>query len=288
MKHIMMALLLCASHSLSAQEMWGNSTGNYSGAPALLLNPSSPVGAPYRYHINVLTVDNFIYNTYFYFPAENKGVLTGEFSNNDVQFDNLNASTQSGFARTLAIGPSFIVNNGHSAWAVHTAYRNQFSAIDLPYEMVKMFSENFDYAPYLSQDFHSDPFSIQLLSWGEIGFTYGRVVHSSEKHWISCGATLKGLAGFDAATLDIQQIDYQFPDTATGLFHVFDASLSYAFDPNASFDAGNLFKVRGTGLGTSLGVTYMRYRDESAFACNASPHRKYRYRAGISLIDIGA
>src|SRR5688572_14523340 len=108
MKHIMMVLLLCTSHSLSAQEMWGASSSNYSGAPGILLNPSSLVGAPYKYHLNILTVDNFVYNTYFYFPAEHRVVphtLDGNFGNADVQFDNLNASPQSGFARTLAIGP---------------------------------------------------------------------------------------------------------------------------------------------------------------------------------------
>lgn len=272
--------------------MWGHSSSNYSGTAGILLNPSSAVGAPYKYTINILTGDHYFHNTYFYIPAESKLVSStfrGEWSNTSVEYDALHTTPQSGFFHTLTIGPSFYVNKGTSAWGFHTAYRNSMSAVNVPYSIVKMVSEKFDYAPYLGQDFHSDPFSVSMLSWGEAGATYGKVLFSNEKNYIKWGATVNVLAGFDAAVLDVHKLEYQFPDSATGLFHEVDASLSHAFDKSGDFNPGSLFAIRGWGASTSLGVTYIHNRDENAYACGATgSHRKYQYRIGLSVIDLGA
>ena len=276
---------------MHAQEMWGISSSNYSGTTGVLLNPSSIVGAPYKYTINILSGDHYFQNSYFYIPSDNKVVastLRGEWSNATVKYDALHTTPQSGFFHTLTIGPSFYLNNGQSAWGFHTAYRNEISALDVPYTIVKMVSEKFDYAPYLNQDFHSDPFSIAMLSWGEVGVTYGKVLLTAEKDYIKWGATVNALAGFDGAYLDVRKLEYQFPDSATGLFHSVDASLAHAFDKSGDFNTGSLFAVRGMGASTSLGATYIHNRDENAFQCSEKGgHRKYQYRLGISLIDIG-
>src|SRR3954467_11820139 len=58
--------------SASAQEMWGFSNSNYSGNMGIFLNPSTIVGAPYKYEINIIAADIFAENNYVYFPRNKK------------------------------------------------------------------------------------------------------------------------------------------------------------------------------------------------------------------------
>ena len=54
------------------QEMWGINNSNYAGNLGIALNPSSIVGAPYKYDINIMTMDIFLQNNLAYIPASDK------------------------------------------------------------------------------------------------------------------------------------------------------------------------------------------------------------------------
>src|SRR5690606_8883306 len=76
-KKLLFLLMLFSIQYASGQEMWGISNSNYSGNMGIFLNPSTIVGAPYRYELNVLAGDFFAENTYVYFPKEKNIVLNG-------------------------------------------------------------------------------------------------------------------------------------------------------------------------------------------------------------------
>src|SRR6478752_10235393 len=101
---------LCFS-SASAQEMWGFSNSNYSGNMGIFLNPSTIVGAPYSYEINVLAADIFAQNNYIYFPKSNRIVLNsmlGRQTEGKAEKDIFTTTSEYGFGRLLVIGPSYI------------------------------------------------------------------------------------------------------------------------------------------------------------------------------------
>ena len=70
MKKIILSLCILISHFSYGQEMWGISNSNYSGNMGIFLNPSTIVGAPYKYEINIIAGDFFAENSYIYFPKE--------------------------------------------------------------------------------------------------------------------------------------------------------------------------------------------------------------------------
>src|SRR5882724_3538311 len=95
----------------SAQEMWGISNSNYSGNMGIFLNPSTIVGAPYKYELFLVGADLFGQNSYMYSPSDRKIItrsIFGTAPNETNWFDNYKGATQNGYAHTLIIGPSYI------------------------------------------------------------------------------------------------------------------------------------------------------------------------------------
>jgi hypothetical protein len=291
MKHtIMLALLLAAAWPSHGQEMWGMRYSNYGGTQAVLLNPSAITGTPYRVSVNLLTTDVFLQNSFFYVPSGSTsvpGILGSQFGD-DIKYDIYSPKPQQAFTHLQVTGPSFSIDNGRWAWGFHSALRNQFSLLDVPYDVIKLLSEDFHYDPFVSRTFHSDPFTAAFLSWGEYGATAGKVLLNNDRHYLKAGITLNYLAGYDAGFLSVNRLDYTFNDSSAVLFHVFDATLSHAVDPEGNLDAGSLLTQRGSGLSTSFGVTYIWGRDNEAYRAKHAGAAKYRLRAGLSVVDLGS
>ena len=57
--------------------MWGISNSNYAGNMGINLNPSTIVGAPYKYEIHYFSMDNFAQNSYIYLPAGANVIVRG-------------------------------------------------------------------------------------------------------------------------------------------------------------------------------------------------------------------
>jgi len=95
--------------------------------------------------------------------------------------------------------------------------------------------------------------------------------------------------GFDGIYLDVKKLDYAFHDSTTAIIHSIDATLDHAVDASGNFSGGSLFAIRGLGASTTLGVTYIRHHNRAAYDCNnfSDRNKKYQYRLGASLIDLG-
>ncbi len=277
----------------SAQEMLGISNSNYSGNMGIFLNPSTIVDAPYKYEFNLIAGDFFAQNTYMYSPTDRKIIsrsLFGTVPNEINWFDNYNGATQKGFAHTLIIGPSYINDSkGTEAWGFHTAYRNEVSALDVPASLAKYVYQKYNYAPFNNQTFNSNPFSAAWLSFVELGGTYGKVYMETEKDFVKWAATVNVLVGLDGLYLDARKLNYTVVDTTLAVAHTVDATLAEALDAKNSGGLGSIFPIRGMGLSTTLGVTYMHKRHPGSYECGdiADALPKYQYRAGLSLIDFG-
>ncbi len=282
-------LFLCF-HYASAQEMWGISNSNYSGNMGIFLNPSTIVGAPYRYEINILAADIFAENNYVYFPRDRKIVLNslqGRGSEDKAQRDIFSNSPVYGFGKVLLIGPSYINSKRDDrAWGFHTAYRAEISAPKVPAAISKYIYEEYDYAPFLNRRFSSDPFAVAMLNWYELGGTYGKVIRETEFSYLKGAATVNALLGTNGSYFDVSKMDYTVVDSSSIIMHSMDMTMAHTMVPN---NFGSFFAIRGIGGSTTVGLTYMRKRKKSGFECdNGADHiKKYNYRIGISAIDIG-
>ena len=280
------------STRVSAQEMWGISNSNFSGNMGIQLNPSTIVAAPYKYELHYFSMDLFAQNNYIFLPAKANVIangITGKLGSEKNFYDLFRDDPQSGFGHVDVIGPSFIYNNGHRAWGIHTAFRNELSALDVPTPVAKYIYEKYRFKPFVNKSFSSNPFSVAYMSWAELGGTYGKVLIEKERDFLKAAITGNVLFGFDGLYLDARKFDYTILDNSAVIIHSMDATIAHAVDQNGNADFGNIVKLRGFGISTTLGATYIRHRRRGAFDCNntADNFKKYKYRVGLSLMDFG-
>jgi hypothetical protein len=282
--------ILFSSRVCNAQEMWGISNSNYSGNMGIFLNPSTIVGAPYKYEINLIAADLFAENTYFYFPKEENAVLrtlTGNPPEGKKYFFLKSDGRENGFGHALIIGPSYINNsNDEFAWGLHTAFRSELSATNIPATLAHMLYDGFNSPQFYNQKLSHKPFQAAMATWGELGGTYGRVYSQSETTYLKWAATGNVLIGFNGMYIDASKFDHTLIDSSLMTIHSMRAQFAHA---PANDDDDSFLGLRGAGLSTTLGVTYMKNRIGGGFACNNNNDRikKYKYRIGVSLMDLG-
>lgn len=272
--------------------MWGISNSNYSGNMGIQLNPSTIVAAPYKYELHYFSMDIFAQNTYIYLPAKANVIIrgmTGKLGSEKNFYDLYRGNFQTGFGHVNIMGPSFISNDGHKAWGFHTALRNELSALPVSTTMAKYIYEKYKYDPFVNHSYSSDPFAVAYMSWAELGGTYGKVLIERGENFLKFAVTGNLLLGFDGMYLDARKLDYTILDTSTVIFHSVDATIGHALDVNGNTGAGNFLKLRGFGLSTTAGITYIRHRNRGAYDCNktSDDFKKYDYRIGLSLMDFG-
>ncbi len=286
---ILIVFISFAFGDAKAQEMWGISNSNYAGNMGLFLNPSSIVGAPYRYDINIIALDLFAQNNYVYVPRK-EGIIFqaigGNIGSGRVFQDNYNGRNSKAFGHLLVIGPSYIRNLESKAWGIHSAYRNEISVLYAPSHFSKFVYEKYAYPEGFGIRNSSERFSAAWLGWVELGGTYGKVLRESEKHYLKAAATVNILLGMHGTYLDVRTFDYTVADTSRMVIHSMDATLAHS---TGNSGTAAIFGLRGLGLGTTLGLTYVHKRQSSGYECRkiADNVKKYKYRIGLSLMDLG-
>lgn len=251
----------------------------------IFLNPSEIVGAPYKYEINILAGDFFAENSYIYFPKDKHIVWNSITGNNEPGKDysyRTGDPTQKGFGHTLIIGPSYIKNNGDWAWGLHSALRTEVSVLDVPTELAYLGYSDFHDPAIFGKRYNSTPMSFAGANWLELGGTYGRVRLETENDYLKWAATGNILLGFNGYYGDIQKLDYTLIDSSNAVVHNADMVIGETVEEP-------FIALRGAGLSTTLGATYMHKRRQGGFECNRSNDniKKYDYRVGVSLIDLG-
>jgi len=287
---LMFFIGFCTMNS-HAQEMWGYANSNYAGIMGLHLNPASIVGVPYEYEVNVLAVDVFYDNNYMYLPklsdVNTKTTTTedGTVTNNTTFVVYDSPSDKHAYASGLILGPGYLKNKNKSAWAVHTAMRTVASANSIPSALIKGFSTDFDYGPLHNIAFKDMKVHAAAIAFGDLGFTYSKVYLNHDAHWLAWGATLKGIVAFDAMYLHANVGGYSIPDSSSLSMNNVNLDYGHAL----ATDGGGAMNIRGYGGGVDLGVVYVHKRNQGAYECgkDADRRKRYKYKVGVSLIDLG-
>jgi hypothetical protein len=278
-----------------SQEMSGISHSNFSGNMGMDFNPSLFVGSPYLYEWNFLSGDIFIDNNYLYRKrlSDRFDDVDNTDGSNDSQIGNYSdAATMDAYSSIRLRGPSYIRNSEKFSWGIHTAIRSATSVTNAPTHLVKFIKEGYDYSPQHDIQYDSDPFRAASMIWGELGGTYGKKIYEvREKKYLAAAATLKIIGGFDAAFIDFDQLNYVV--TSPDSFDLDVISTTGSYGHSFTDDENTLkkpFKLRGYGVGLDLGLTYYHKRKHGSGDCNKSAEilKKYAFRAGLSILDVGA
>ena len=277
---------------MTAQEMLGISNSNFAGNMGMALNPSLFVGSPYMSEWNIISGDLFVDNDYTYLKRRSSLItksLSGESVPEEQFSDYYTTTTKNAYGNVFLRGPSYIKNNDNFSWGFHTAFRSNLSATDVPFHVAKFIKEGFDYVPQHDIRYVSTPFRSATMAWGELGGTYGRkLLERRGKSYLAGAVTLKFILGFDAAYTNLTTFDYELPSSDTLIVNNATGEYAHALSDGEK-SLAKPFAIRGYGGGIDIGFTYYRGKVHGSEDCNRTAEnlKKYKYRLGFSVIDIG-
>ncbi len=290
-----------------AQEMFGLTTGNYSGINGVMLNPASMINSKLYMDVNIVGFDFALENNAVY--IKNKDFTRDNLFNNEMQvndenarpdrytlFDHYNRDVKSAFQNLRILGTGAMINYKRNAFGFSTQIRNVVSMHEFPFHVAKFAYDGLDYYPQHGIRYRGADFSLMQMTWAELNFSYARKLISRQEYSFSFGLTVKRLMGYSGLLLDVQEIDYMQENDSVLYIYDMNAQIGYSlpmrYDSNVFETGDKLFK--GHGWGMDIGFVYQKndvdllhrgiYREPSL--CGQK-HQNYVYKLGVSLLDIG-
>ncbi len=288
-KQIFVFLFVMIPRIVTAQEMLGIANSNFAGNMGLELNPASIATMGYRFEFNILSGDIFLQNDYIHFPA-NK-IPYGKFATlssipHEEIYDHYNKPAKNAYTNLLLKLPSAVWRREKNAFGIHFAVRSQSSANSVPYHLAKFIWEGSDFSPQHQTDFKSPRYRAAGIVFGEIGLSMARQLKYKHGNLLAGGVTLNALLSMDGIYINSDKMDYRFEDES--LLIVDDINLEYGHALPADGKKSYL-QPRGFGASLSLGVQYLYRYNAQAYkpGMGGTRLKKYIYKVGFSLIDIG-
>lgn len=284
MKAIQLTILLsCSILGAFAQDLPGFRTSNYNGVIGVFTNPANAAQNNYAWDVNFFSMGLNLGNNNASFSLKNMSKLTEGDSVINQLIGKPGQSSSALFGADIKPISVLIGLNRKNGIALTTRTRVLFNTTDVDGSLAKQIADqgsngNFPYSISSDKDMR-----ITGNAWAEVGFTYGRVLMDKGKHFIKVGVTGKYLAGVANAFVNIDKLKGTLnQDPATQDVYLKDASGSLEIGMGGvsfnDFDAKELTSFKSTGIGADLGLIY-EYRPEQ---------KKYKYRIGVALTDIGS
>lgn len=273
---LFIGVLLLLVIKTNAQEELGYVNSNYAGVNSLGINPSFNVDSKIFIDVHVIGAHLFAHNNAGYFPQEHFSLLTGKTG--DLVFDEREV-TKRGFVKTEIMGPSVAVSWKKHSFGLFTKFRSYLDA-SLSSKLFILALDGFNYDKYIGDQL-SEKGTMAFLSWFETGLSYGYMHKLDNKHTLDFGINVKRLNGIGSAAVSMDQFDFILNQNK-------DISIITASGGYRLSDVGwNI----GKGFGFDLGVNYQkklydieRYEPNAKGNCK---HIDYKYRLGLSFLDIG-
>ena len=308
-KLLLLSLSLCSFLlQLRAQSFLGLNTGNYAGVTGVMLQPASIVDSRYKFDINLISSGVNYSNNYFL--VDRSAILKFNKNNfNDYQSFKANYLT----VRNLSTGEKvfFNINNRtqvplsfmatlgkKSAIAVNIQSRSKIQGRGISGDLASMAYNGFYYPPLNNTSIDASGIAIQSLNWVEVGLTYGRVLYSSDKHFIKAAFTAKYLAGI--ASLNMSSNDFRIGVNSDSSINFNSSNFNYNHNKNADFNMvfDKSFRPDATSFGFDAGLVYeyrgnldkfkyIRRDDEKSYEAERRDVNKYIFKLGVSLLDAG-
>ncbi len=306
-KIFLISIIALFSGETFSQISLGLVNGNYSGSNSLMINPSLMANSRLKADINLFSINAFEENNYLYFPARESSLIKlfngaydyrlyakpyGDGERRVCSYYD-NKSLKNIFENVRITGPSAMLSVHDHVFAVSTGFRAMSSTRRLPYNLANFSYYGMDFKPQHNVYFMDDNYDIASMAWGEVKFSYATVFNrSNNNHWsvgISAGPAF-GYAGAYMSGGDTRYIAYN--DSILNVEHL-DAEFGLSLPVNYDADDVNYFDqvIKGYGWGMDIGVSW-QYRDkpyQKRFPrnCYKRTFEDYKFRVGVSILDIG-
>ena len=278
---------------------------NYAGTDVLFSNPAGMHHQKDWLSIHLLTFDAFFSNDYMFLAKEDFKFLdlvsgnlnipmhpTG-YSEGERPFYIYDRSAKTRLDLDLKLqGPAAMYILKNHAIAIFTGARAYMNTRNITPDLGRLIYYGFGYNPQHDQNYSLKNFNGSFLAYGEVGISYAYQWNQrSFSNW-NFGISIKKLFGVGGVYAYADNVSYNVINDTTLDLPGLDAS--FGFSMPADYN-GNDFPtspyVNGKGWGFDFGVEYQELIDRqgidpSTKAC-AQKHYDYKYRIGVSLMDIG-
>jgi hypothetical protein len=292
-----------------AQNMLGVAFGGYSGITSAQINPALMTGSKVYLDINFIGANAFVQNNMYYFPPgyntiwnllTKPGYLIndgGEFKFGRTYNYYNNDRNKYIAINEIILGPSAMLQKGKHSFGLSTALRSVHTANHVPYQIpVVIYQGTF-------QDFHFINFddydySFVSMSWGEINLSYAYDFYEFRNNKLTIGATAKLLLGYEGIYTTIENSNYIFVGNNTVNILNLNSEIAYSLpvsyddlDENSIVNFASKPIVKGIGEGLDIGLVYTKteapgHSLDRRRIC-AQPYQPYKFRVGLSIMDIG-
>ena len=282
------ALLFTASHPSTAQQFIGLNTTKYAAIQHMATNPAwvNNAGSGMEimpFSVNALAGTNayYFYRKFIYSGFDGRAIEGKDYIRDPQRYQ------KHMWANFEINGPavSFAYRQEHHI-GVFTRVRQLHRAGNISSSGLQLLGQQ---VPELFYDqevaFRKAGYSTHTFA--ETGITYGRVLYNNHYHIMKGGVSLKYMAGFVAASVYTEALDYTPARDSTHIRG--DISLMYThnigpfIDNNAQNDITSWFQRAGRGgLGLDLGVQYEYHPDG-----NPNVSTPYLFSIAASITDIG-
>jgi outer membrane protein OmpA-like peptidoglycan-associated protein len=301
-------LFCCFLPGVQAQSFLGINTGNYAGVTGVMLQPASIVDSRYKFDINLISSGVNYSNNYFLVDRNailkfNKNNFSDyqSFKANYLSVRNLSAGEKVFFNinNRTQVPLSFMATLGKkSAIAVNIQSRSKIQGRGISGDLASMAYNGFYFPPLNNTSIDASGIAIQSLNWVEVGLTYGRVLYSSNKHFVKAAFTAKYLAGI--ASLNMNTNDFRLSVNNDSSINFNTSNFNYNHNKNADFNMvfDKSFRPDATSFGFDAGLVYeyrgnldkfkyIRNDDEKSYEAERRDVNKYIFKLGVSLLDAG-
>lgn len=309
-------VLLALPFMSSGQNMAGLVVSDFSGTSKAAVNPAAMVLSEKYLEVRLISGQFFIQNNVVQIPRDHfRGNLFlrdfgGMLSNADpgepgsfLEKTNASGPLDAHMHFRLAV-PSVMFSFGSHAVAVGQTWRGAVSFDKLPGHS----SHAVIYGKLPQQDIryaHEEQFSLGSVSWMEWDVSYATLLSDLAHHQLALGVSLKLNRGTHAFLFQNDHLEYEDNDNDGFLVHAMTAQANFSlpvdYHDNSTIFPNGLFV--GRGFSFDAGLLYSKPLHDPGHRrirrivrntrfgqqnrpCN-NEYVPYRYRIGISLIDIG-
>ena len=284
-----MLSILVFVHSIQAQEQFGLTHGNFAGVDGGAMNPARLAGQWSYASIRLIGADLFVWNDMVALSGQDH-TLMGEVRDGMrgtpgdlVLRESLRSDLKQGFVQVGIPGPAFSLSLGKGSLSAGIRSRSATSVTGISPELGRFLFHGSGYSAQHGIRYRDEGTRALTAAWTEVGLAYARIISSEGFGLVSAGASLRYQQAHLGGLLQFDVFDYTVLDTMRATVHDLSGSFGFA-SPSAS---------AGRGWGADIGVQYERTMEEAdryvphhaSTGCKPMP---YRYRIGLSVIDLGA
>jgi outer membrane protein OmpA-like peptidoglycan-associated protein len=316
-KSLLLITLCLSGNKFFAQNYLGVIQSNYAGVMSADLQPASIVDNRFKFDMNLFSFNATAFQNIYKFDTKDmpKWWIKSFADTNNTQWMKPDSTFMSRYLIPIkdfnddAAKPrganiniqidllNFMFHvNPKIAVGFSAKFRSITNVDDVSMKLLKLGTEELKYKPLWVINIPEALIRVNQMTWNEYGVNYAQVLKDDNEHFFKMGGRLKVLQGLGAAYLYSENFNFALKneDTTTSL----SGDFNYGYSANLDGDLKNKSTyLNGSklGMGFDIGGVYeyrpkhadFRYEMDNVTNIWRRDMDKYKFRLGVSLVDVG-